>query len=72
VADDVPVDSEVFLLTDFINLKIKSAQPSRGDHRGEVYICVYSDKCSYIYEYLYLYYIKKAIAKSIKIPLFWY
>jgi hypothetical protein len=41
VTDDVPVDSEVFLLTDFINLKIKSAQPSRGDHRGEVYICVF-------------------------------
>jgi hypothetical protein len=41
VAYDVPVDSEVLLLTDFVNLKIKPTQSSRGDHRGGVYICVF-------------------------------
>jgi hypothetical protein len=39
VGGDVPVDSETFLVTDFVNLKIKSAQSYEGAHRGRV--CVY-------------------------------
>jgi hypothetical protein len=35
VGDDVPVDSEALLVTDFMNLKIKSAQ-SFGCGRGRV------------------------------------
>jgi hypothetical protein len=39
VGDDVPVDSETFLVTDFVNLKIKPAQSFKSDHKGKV--CVY-------------------------------
>jgi hypothetical protein len=39
VGDDVPVDSESLLLTDFMNLKIKSAQSFRNAHRDRM--CVY-------------------------------
>jgi hypothetical protein len=38
VGDDVPVDSETLLVTDFVNLKIKSAQSFRGAHRDRVCI----------------------------------
>jgi hypothetical protein len=31
---DVPVNSETFLITDFINLKIKPTQSFNGAHRG--------------------------------------
>jgi hypothetical protein len=40
VGGDVPVDSEVLLMTDFINLKIKSAQSFEGVHRSMM--CVYT------------------------------
>jgi hypothetical protein len=36
VIDDVTVDSEVFFVTDFVNLKIKPAQSFRCAHRGRV------------------------------------
>jgi hypothetical protein len=39
VGGDVPVDSNAFLVTDFINLKIKSAQSFRVAHMCKV--CVY-------------------------------
>jgi hypothetical protein len=41
VKDDVPVDSETFLVTDFVNLKIKSAQFFRGVHKNKVYISIF-------------------------------
>jgi hypothetical protein len=41
VRDDVPVDSEMLLVTDFVNLKIKSSQSFGGTHRGRVYIYVF-------------------------------
>jgi hypothetical protein len=37
---DVPVDSETFLLTDFIDLKIKPTQSFKCTYRGMM--CVYS------------------------------
>jgi hypothetical protein len=40
VRDDVPVDSETLLMTDFINLKIKSTQSFRCVHRDRVCIRV--------------------------------
>jgi hypothetical protein len=39
VRDDVSIDSKMFLLTDFVNLKIKPAQYFRGAHRSRVYMC---------------------------------
>jgi hypothetical protein len=41
MGSDVPIDSETFLVTDFINLKIKSTQSFGGAHRGRVYVCVF-------------------------------
>jgi hypothetical protein len=55
VEDDVSVDSEVLLVTDFVNLKIKPAQFFRCAHRGRVCDCVHRGECSYVYEHLYLY-----------------
>jgi hypothetical protein len=37
---DVPVDSEVFLMTDFMNLKIKPVQSFECVHRSRVCVCV--------------------------------
>jgi hypothetical protein len=51
VGGDVPVDSELLLVTDFVNLKIKSAQFFGAAHRvGCAH--VYRGECSYVYEYL--------------------
>jgi hypothetical protein len=55
VGGDVPVDSEVLLVTDLVNLKIKLAQSFRHAHRGRVCVCVHRGECSYVYEYLCLY-----------------
>jgi hypothetical protein len=52
---DVPVDSDTLLMTDFVNLKIKSAQSFEGAHRGRVCVCVHRGECSYVYKYLRLY-----------------
>jgi hypothetical protein len=38
---DVPINSEAVLVTDFVNLKIKSAQSLEGTHRSMMYICVH-------------------------------
>jgi hypothetical protein len=55
VGGDVPINSETLLMTDFINLKIKPAQPFRGIHMDMVYVYVFI----YIYKYLCLYHISK-------------
>jgi hypothetical protein len=36
VRGDVSIDSEPLLVTDFVNLKIKSAQSFRCDYKGKV------------------------------------
>jgi hypothetical protein len=41
VTDDVPVDSETRLETEFVNLKIKSSRSFRCAHRSRVYVCVF-------------------------------
>jgi hypothetical protein len=41
VGGDVPVDNELLLVTDFINLKIKLTQSFEGAHRSRVYVCVF-------------------------------
>jgi hypothetical protein len=49
VVDDVFIDSVALLVTDFVNLKIKSAQSFRGTHRymicGRVFIQVSASTC---------------------------
>jgi hypothetical protein len=41
VGGDVPIDSKMILVTDFINLKIKPAQSFRCAHRGRVCVHVF-------------------------------
>jgi hypothetical protein len=41
VRDDVPVDSETLLVTDFVNLKIKLAQSFKYTHRNKIYVHVF-------------------------------
>ncbi len=41
VGGDVPVDSEILLVTDFMNLKIKSTQSFGGAHRVRVCMRVF-------------------------------
>jgi hypothetical protein len=41
VGDDVPVDSDAFLVTDFMDLKIKSAQSFKVTYRGRVCVRVF-------------------------------
>jgi hypothetical protein len=52
----VPVDSDVFLVTDFVNLKIKPTQSFRCAYKNKIYICVfikvYDHMCINIYVYI--------------------
>jgi hypothetical protein len=49
VVDDVSVDSETFLMTDFVNFKIKSVQFFEGAHKDRIYIYVFIEEYSNIY-----------------------
>jgi hypothetical protein len=53
VGDDVSIDSETLLVTDFVNPKIKPAQSFEGAHRGRmcvhVFIGVSAHTCMSIY-----------------------
>jgi hypothetical protein len=59
VKDDIPVDSDTLLVTDFMNIKIKSTQYFRCTYRDRLCVCVYEDECSYVYEYMCLYCVSK-------------
>jgi hypothetical protein len=50
VGGDVPVNSDALLVTDFVNLMIKSAQSFGCVHKDRVCVYVYRSKCSYVYE----------------------
>jgi hypothetical protein len=52
VGGDVSVNSETFLITDFINLKIKSAQSFRGAYRDRVCIHIFIEINTHIYIYI--------------------
>jgi hypothetical protein len=41
VGDDVPIDSDALLVTDFMDLKIKSAQSFEIAYRDRVYVRVF-------------------------------
>jgi hypothetical protein len=52
VGGDVSVDSESLLVTDFVNLKIKSTQSFGCAHRSRMCVCAHMSECSYEHEYL--------------------
>jgi hypothetical protein len=58
VGDDVTIDSETFLVTDFMNLKINLTQSFKDDHKGRmcvrVFIGVSDCMCMSIYIYTVL------------------
>jgi hypothetical protein len=41
VGGNIPINSEVLLLIDFVNLKIKPTQSFECAHRGRVCVCVF-------------------------------
>jgi hypothetical protein len=41
VRGDIPVNSDVFLMIDFVNIKIKPIQSFRNTHKGEMYVYVF-------------------------------
>jgi enoyl-[acyl-carrier-protein] reductase (NADH) len=59
VGDDVPIDSETFLVIDFMNLKIKLTQPFRDTHRDRVYVCIHRSAYSYISICVFTMFLKK-------------
>jgi hypothetical protein len=63
VGDDVPIDSKTFLVTDFVNLKIKSVQSFGGAHRNRVYVRVFIEVTAGIYMSIYIYtvFLKKQV-----------
>jgi hypothetical protein len=68
VEGDVSIDSKIFFVTDFVNLKIKSTQFFRGAHKGMVYVRLFigisAHMCMSIYIYT-LFFNKKSLYKSI-------
>jgi hypothetical protein len=42
----------MFLVTDFINLKMKSIQSFRCAHKNKMYIYIFIEEYSYTYKYL--------------------
>jgi hypothetical protein len=59
VRGDVSVDSEMLLMTDFVNLKIKLTQSFEDAYMDRIYVRVYIGECSYAYEYLRFVSLKK-------------
>jgi hypothetical protein len=53
VRGDAPVDNESFLVTDFVNIKIKPAQSFRGAYRGSVYVRVFIEISAHISIYIF-------------------
>jgi hypothetical protein len=41
VGGDVPIDSDAFLVTDFVNIKIKLTQSFKGAHKNRVYVHIF-------------------------------
>jgi hypothetical protein len=52
---DVPINSKKLLMTNFVNLKIKSTQSFRGAHRGKVYVCAFIEVSTHMYMSICIY-----------------
>jgi hypothetical protein len=52
---DVLIDNDALLVTDFVNLKIKSAQPFRYAHRNRLCVCVFIEVSAHTYISIYVY-----------------
>jgi hypothetical protein len=45
----VPVDSDLFLVTNFVNIKIKPVQSFGGAHKGRVYVHIFIEVSAHMY-----------------------
>jgi hypothetical protein len=54
VRDDVLVDSDALLVTDFVNLKIKSTQSFRGAHKDRLCVRVFIRVSAHTYMSIYV------------------
>jgi hypothetical protein len=55
MGDDVSVDNDTLLVTDFVNLKIKSAQSFGCAHRGRLCVCVFIGVSAHMCMSIYIY-----------------
>jgi hypothetical protein len=53
--DDVSIDNDALLMTDFVNLKIKPVQSFRRAHIGRVYVCIFIRVNTHTYMSIYVY-----------------
>jgi hypothetical protein len=60
VGDDVPIDSDMLLVTDFVNLKIKPTQSFRNTYKNMmcVYVLIKMNTHTYINIYVYTIFLK--------------
>jgi hypothetical protein len=67
VGDDVSIDGELFLVTDFVNLKIKLAQSFRCAHKNKICICIFIwvSVHTYMNSYVYTVFLKKKVLSSL-------
>jgi hypothetical protein len=56
-----PIDSETFLVTEFVNLKIKPVQCFRGTHRSRVHVFIEVGAHTHMSIYVYIVFLKKKI-----------
>ncbi len=52
---DALIDSETLLVTDFVNLKIKSTQSFGGTHRDRMYVDIFIGVNAYMCINIYVY-----------------
>jgi hypothetical protein len=52
VGGDVLIDNETLLMTDFVNLKIQSAQSFRDAHKNSVCVYMFIEISTHIYIYI--------------------
>jgi hypothetical protein len=66
VRDNVFVDNETLLVTDFVKLKIKPTQCFRCIHRDKIYIHIFIGVSAYTYIniYVYIMFVKNSIASG--------
>jgi hypothetical protein len=59
VRGDVPVNSEIFLVTDFISFKIKPIQSFKYDHKDRMCIYIFIRVSNHMYINIYIYTVLK-------------
>jgi hypothetical protein len=62
--DDVPIDSETLLMTDFMNLRIKSVQSFECAHKDRVCVHVFIGVSAHMSIYIYTMFLKNSFVFS--------